>query len=177
MYMCVISIFLFSVRPPQVSSQSVGQFSVSISWSSSGPVVTSYQVEWQRNTSGDCSDEHSDNTTVSGSTERYDIMGLFGDSSYSIRVRATNDAGSAISDPLVISTDEAGISLINHVCNVRSMPFLLPQLPQLHLPVLPHSKSLQRVSVSSGRGCHVSTPMERSRATQYWYKGMGAYKI
>ena len=60
----------------------------------------------QRNTSGDCSDEHSDSATVSGSTERYDIMGLFGDSSYSIRVRVTNDAGSAVSDPLVISTTE-----------------------------------------------------------------------
>ena len=171
------------MRTPNITGFTVGQFSVSISWSSSGPVVTSYEVEWQRHTSGDCSDEHSDSTTinsttVSGSTERYyDIMGLFGNSSYSIRVRATNDAGSAISDPLVISTDEAGISLINHVCNVRSMPFLLPQLPQLHLPVLPHSKSLQRVSVSSGRGCHVSTPMEKSQATQYWYKGMGACKV
>ena len=109
MYMCINEHFLFSVKPPQVTSQSEGQFSVSIFWSSSGPVVTSYEVEWQRNTSGDCSDEHSDSSTVSGSTERYDIMGLFGDSSYSIRVRATNDAGSAVSDPLVISTDEAGI--------------------------------------------------------------------
>ena len=70
-------------------------------------MVTSYEVEWQRHTSGDCSDEHSDNTTVSGSTERYDIMGLFGDSSYSIRVRATNAAGSAVSDPLVIYTTQS----------------------------------------------------------------------
>ena len=108
--------FLFSVRPPQVTSQSEGQFSVSISWSSSGPVVISYEVEWQRHTSGDCSDEHSDSTTVSGSTERYDIMGLFGDSSYSIRVRATNGAGSAVSDPLIISTDEAGIIFPDQSC-------------------------------------------------------------
>ncbi|CAI8019042.1 Protein sidekick-1, partial [Geodia barretti] len=47
--------------------------------------------------------------TVSGGSERsYDITTLFGDSSYSIRVSAMNAAGSAISDPLVISTAEAG---------------------------------------------------------------------
>ena len=102
-------IFPLLVRAPTVSESSVGPFSISISWTSSGPVVERYEVEWQRDTSGVCPDEHTDSATVSGGSERsYDITGLFGDSSYSIRVKAMNAAGSAISDPLVISTTEAG---------------------------------------------------------------------
>ena len=77
-------------------------------------MVERYEVEWQRDTSGDCPDEHTDSATVSGGSERsYDITSLFGDSSYSIRVDAMNAAGSAISDPLVVSTTEAG-NIISH---------------------------------------------------------------
>ena len=116
--MCVYN-FPLLVRAPTVIDSSVGAFSISISWTSSGPVVERYEVEWQRDTSGECPDEHTDSATVSGGSERsYDITDLFGDSSYSIRVSAMNAAGSAISDPLVISTAEAGIPMLNYVCNV-----------------------------------------------------------
>ena len=72
-------------------------------------MVERYEVDWQRDTSGECPDEHMDSATVSGGSERnYDIANLFGDSSYSIRVSAMNAAGSVISDPLVVSTVEAG---------------------------------------------------------------------
>ncbi|CAI8037924.1 Receptor-type tyrosine-protein phosphatase F [Geodia barretti] len=99
---------LTSVRAPTVIDSSVGPFSISISWTSSGPVVERYEVEWQRDSSGVCPDEHMGSATVSGGSVRsYDITNLFGDSSYSIRVNATNAAGSAISDPLVVSTVEA----------------------------------------------------------------------
>ena len=134
-------------------------------------------MEWQRDTSGECPDEHMDSATVSEVSERsYDITNLFGDSSYTIRVSATNDAGSAISDPLVVSTTENGIFPCSITCVMCChMPFSpLPQLPQPHLAVFPHPVSLQTVSVFSGGGCLVSTAMETSQATLYWYRGMGA---
>ena len=137
-------------------------------------------MEWQRDTSGECPDEHMGSATVSGGSERsYDITDLFGDSSYSIRVSAMNAAGSVISEPLVVSTAEAGISLLNYVCNVLSHAILspLPQIPQLHPLVYPHPVSLQTVSVFSGGGCLVSTAMETSQATLYWYRGMGACRV
>ena len=39
--------------------------SISLSWSvPSGSVVTSYEVMWQRDTSGECSDEDEDSATI-----------------------------------------------------------------------------------------------------------------
>ena len=100
-------------------STSVGAFSISVSWSSSGAVVDSYEVLWNRDTPDDCPDVHTGSATVSGTAPRsYDIMGLFGDSAYMIRVNATNAAGSAISGQLVVLTDTHGNPLPNYVCNV-----------------------------------------------------------
>ena len=60
---------------------------------------------WQRDTSGECSDEDEGSTTITDGSTSYDIMGLQEDSSYSITVTATNIAGSsAISDAVTAMT-------------------------------------------------------------------------
>ena len=56
----------------------------------SDSVADSYEVTWQRDTSLECSDEDSGMATSVG-----EITGLEEDSSYSITVRAINDAGSS----------------------------------------------------------------------------------
>ena len=83
--------------------------SITLSWSvPSGSVVDSYEVMWQRDTSGECSDEDEGSTTITDGSTSYDIMGLEEDSSYSITVTATNSAGSAVSDAVTAMTLEAG---------------------------------------------------------------------
>ena len=82
-------------------------FTVSLSWTSEGSEVD-YEVLWQRDTSGECSDEDEGSTTITDGSTSYDIMGLAGISSYTITVRATNAAGTALSDPLTVMTPEAG---------------------------------------------------------------------
>ena len=96
------------MAPPNVELGTVGPFTATISWNGSGPVVDSYEVNWQRNTSGECGDEHQDSTTISGLDNSYNIMNLFGNSVYSVTVTANNSAGTATSTPLPISTSEAG---------------------------------------------------------------------
>ena len=97
------------MAPPNVTLDTVGPFTASISWDGSGSVVGSYEVKWQRDTSGECGDEHQNSTTTSGSVNSYDIMNLFGNSMYSVTVTASNSAGTATSTALSISTSEAGI--------------------------------------------------------------------
>ena len=81
---------------PTISVIVITPTSISISWIiSSGSVVDSYEVMWQRDTSGECSDEDEGSTTITGSSTSYDIMGLAGISSYTITVTATNVAGSS----------------------------------------------------------------------------------
>ena len=64
---------------------------------------------WQRDTSGECSDEDEGSTTITDGSTSYDIMGLAGISSYIITVTATNVAGnSAVSDARTATTFEAG---------------------------------------------------------------------
>ena len=48
---------------------------------------------WQRDTTGECSNEDEDSATITDTS--YDITGLEEDSRYSITVRAMNDAGSS----------------------------------------------------------------------------------
>ena len=62
---------------------------------------------WQRDTSGECSDEDEDSATITDTS--YDITGLEEDSSYSITVRASNTAGSSEdSNTVTAMTVEAG---------------------------------------------------------------------
>ena len=109
------------MAPPNVMLDTVGPFSASISWAGSGPVVDSYEVKWQRDTSGECGDEHQDSSTISGSDSSYEITNLFGNSVYSVTVTASNSAGTATSVPLPISTSKAGtyslLGLLNLILN------------------------------------------------------------
>ena len=91
-----------------VMEKSVSAFSATVSWTSSGPVVDRYEVYWERDTSGECSNENQGNTVTDGSTTSYEITDLFGDSRYNVTVRATNTAGSAVSNEFYITTTEAG---------------------------------------------------------------------
>ena len=81
---------------------SVTVTSISLSWSvPSGSVVDSYEVMWERDTSaGECPDEDEGSTIISdGSTSHmYTIRGLEEDSNYTISVRASNIAGSTVSE-------------------------------------------------------------------------------
>ena len=94
--------------PPVASLASATATTISISWSiPSGSVVDSYDVTWQRDTLVGCSDEDQGTTTISGGSTGYVIIGLEGDSSYIITLRAFNAAGSS-EDTIETMTQEAG---------------------------------------------------------------------
>ena len=57
---------------------------------------------------GECSDEDKGNTTITDGSTSYTITGLEEDSNYSITVGIYTPAGSAVSDPITIMTEEAG---------------------------------------------------------------------
>ena len=86
--------------------------SISLSWTSAGSEVDSYEVMWQRDTSGECPDEDEDSISLTDGSTSYDIMGLEEDSSYSITVTASNAAGSAVSNTVTAMTLEAGERLL-----------------------------------------------------------------
>ena len=89
---------------------------ISLSWSvPSGSVVDSYEVMWERDTSGECPDKDEGSATITDGSTSYTITGLEEDSSYTITVNATNAAGSAASDPLTGMTGEAGEGLTDMV--------------------------------------------------------------
>ena len=73
------------VPAPTVSVTSTTATSISLSWSvPSGSVVTSYEVMWQRDTSGQCPDTDEGSTTITDGSTNYEIMGLEEDSNYSL---------------------------------------------------------------------------------------------
>ena len=118
------------VEAPVLSDDSTTAISVSLSWTSAGSEV-SYEVMWQRDTSGECPDEDEDSETITDGSTSYDIMGLEEDSSYSITVTASNAANSsAVSNIVTAVTGEAGKQLLvgihNEVvmCNEVSRGFL-----------------------------------------------------
>ena len=69
-------------------------------------MVESYEVIWQRDTSGECSDEDEGNATINDGSISYDIMGLEEDSSYTIIV--TETSSTAIIVAVTVMTLEAG---------------------------------------------------------------------
>ena len=83
---------------------------ITISWSSDDPMVTSYEVMWERDTSLKCTGfSDMDSTTITDGSTSYDITGLEEDSTYSITVTASNSAGSsAVSNTVTAMTMEAG---------------------------------------------------------------------
>ena len=88
---------------------------ISLSWTSAGSVVDSYEVTWERDTSGECPDEDESSATITDGSTSYNITGLQEDSSYTITVTATNATGSAVSDPVTEKTEEAGEGLTSMV--------------------------------------------------------------
>ena len=78
---------------PVVMADTTTATSISLSWNTGGSESVSYTVVWQRNTSGDCSDEDQGNYTITDGSTNYDIMNLEEDSSYSIEVTASNTLG------------------------------------------------------------------------------------
>ena len=117
---------------------------------------------WQRDTSGECSNEDEDSATITDTS--YDIPDLEEDSSYSITVRASNTAGSSEdSDGVNAITLEAGerdtciATDIGHVL-LKCLSIQLHLLPHL---LWPHPVIHHPASLSSGGWCHVSIVMER----------------
>ena len=84
---------------------------ISLSWTSAGSVVDSYEVVWQRDTSGDCPDEDEDSMSITDGSTSYMITGLEEDSSYTITVEAMNSIGMATSNTATGMTQEAGMSV------------------------------------------------------------------
>ena len=100
---------------PSVTLSSTKANNISLSWSvPSGSVVDSYEVVWERNTSGECPDEDEGSATITDGSTSYTITGLEEDSSYTITVTATNAAGSAASDPVTGMTGETGEGLADN---------------------------------------------------------------
>ena len=95
---------------PSVSVTSTTATIISLSWSvPSGSVVDSYEVMWQRDTSGDCPDEDEGSMSITDGSTSLTLTGLEEDSNYSSTVTATNTAGSsAVSDTVTAVTGEAG---------------------------------------------------------------------
>ena len=99
---------IFTVGAPEVTVNSTTATTISLSWTSAGSVVDSYEVTWERDTSGECPDEDEGSTTITDGSTSYNITGLEEDSNYTITVNATNAAGSAVSDTITGSTGEGG---------------------------------------------------------------------
>ena len=98
-----------TVAVPVVMADSTIATSISLSWTTSGSEGVSYTVVWQRDTSGDCSDENEGSESLSGgSMTMYDIPDLEEDSTYSITVTATNTLGSKMSVAISANTLTAG---------------------------------------------------------------------
>ena len=74
-----------------------------------GSVVGSYEVMLERDTSaGECPDEDEGSTIISDGSTSHTIRGLEEDSNNTISVRASNVAGSTISEFVSGVTREAG---------------------------------------------------------------------
>ena len=110
---------LSSVGAPEATVNSTTATTISLSWTSAGSVVDSYEVMWERDTSGECPDEDEGSATITDGSTSYTITGLEEDSSYTITVTATNAAGSAASHPVSGTTEEIGECFPSN-CLVRS---------------------------------------------------------
>ena len=70
--------------------------------------MDSYEVAWERDTSGECPDVDEGNATVSGNITSYTITQLEEDSSYTINITATNAVDNVTSAPVTGITMAAG---------------------------------------------------------------------
>ena len=65
-------------------------------------------VTWQRDTSGDCSDEDEDSMSITDGSTSYNITGLEEHNNYTITVAAMNDIGNATSNNITAMTEQTG---------------------------------------------------------------------
>ena len=94
------------MQVPTVTANSTTPTTISLSWTSAGSEVDSYEVTWERDTSGKCPDVDDGNATVSGNITSYNITQLEEDSSYTVFVTAVNANQSAVSDLVTRMTEE-----------------------------------------------------------------------
>ena len=109
----LIVCFLLPVEALVLSVVSATATTVSLSWSSAGFGVDSYEVMWQRDTSGDCPDEDDGNTILAGGSSTYNIFitGLEEASTYTMTVTAMNEFGYAITNNITATTSGEGITV------------------------------------------------------------------
>ena len=105
---------------------------ISLSWTSAGSEIDSYEVMWERDISGECFDVDEGSTTITGDSTSYAISRLQEDSNYTITVTATNAAGSEVSVPVTAVTEEAGERIVTCMNRHTLKSYLLLQL---HLPL------------------------------------------
>ena len=96
---------------PAISVGTTTPTTISLSWTTADTVIDSYEVMWERDTSGECPDVDEGSAINTDGSTSYTITGLEEDSSYTITMTATNAAGSAVSVPVTAMTGEAGEEL------------------------------------------------------------------
>ena len=110
---CSLSICtLADLVQPTVMVDSTTPTTISLSWTAADGTADSYEVTWERDTSGECPDVDEGNATITGNYTSYTISGLEEDSNYTITVTATNALGIAVSVPVTAVTGEAGEGLV-----------------------------------------------------------------
>ena len=98
-----------TVSAPVVTADSTTATTISLSWTSGGSEGVSYEVDWQRVTTGDCDDEDEGNATlVGGSMTSYTVTGVQEDSNYTITVTASNSIGDEMSESITGETMTEG---------------------------------------------------------------------
>ena len=109
-YRWIKHIFYLIVNAPVLTAGITTATSITISWTNDDPMVTSYEVMWERDTTLMCTGfSHMDSTTITDGSTSYDITELEEDSTYSITVTVSNSAGSsAVSNTVTAMTMEAG---------------------------------------------------------------------
>ena len=93
---------------PIVILDEISLTTISISWTIAGSVVDSYEVMWQRDTTGECPNEDEGSATITDGSTSYTITGLEEYSNYAITVTASNGVGIMKSNPVTGMTNEAG---------------------------------------------------------------------
>ena len=96
---------------PTLSVGDTTPTTISLSWTTNGSVVDSYEVIWKRDISGECPDVDEGSATITDESTTYTIARLEEGSNYNITVTITNAAGSAVSVPVTVMTGEAGKGL------------------------------------------------------------------
>ena len=104
--------FLHCTVQATVMVHSTTPTTISLSWTAASGTVNSYEVTWERDTSGECPAVDEDSATITGGSTSYTISGQEEDSNYIITVTATSAASSSVSVPVTAMTGEAGEGLL-----------------------------------------------------------------